>query len=90
MTDTQDGPVIVCLTNGPFEENCYLIGDPESNDAVIVDPGEDSAMFLDALEQRGWHLEGIWLTHAHVDHITGVAAVKQASGAPVYLHADDR
>jgi len=90
MTDTEDAPVIVCLTNGQFEENCYLIGDPSSNDAVIVDPGEDSGMFLDAIKQRGWHLKGIWLTHAHVDHVTGVAAVKQATGVPVYLHPDDR
>lgn len=90
MTDAEDAPVIVCLPNGPFQENCYLIGDPDSNDAVIVDPGEDSDMFLDALRQRGWHLEGIWLTHAHVDHVTGVAAVKEATGAPVYLHPDDR
>ena len=90
MTDTNDAPVIVCLPNGPFLENCYLIGDPDTNDAVIVDPGEDSDMFLDALRQRGWHLESIWLTHAHVDHVTGVAAVKEATGAPVYLHPDDR
>ncbi len=90
MTDTEDGPVIVCLTNGQFQENCYLIGDPDSNAAVIVDPGEDSDMFLEAIRQRGWHLEGIWLTHAHVDHITGVAAVKEATGAPIYLHPEDR
>ena len=31
----------------------------------------------------------ILLTHAHVDHITGVAAAKDALDVPVYLHRDD-
>lgn len=90
MTATEAAPVIVCLPNGQFQENCYLIGDPDSKDSVIIDPGEDTDQFLDVIRQRGWNLKGIWLTHAHVDHITGVAAVKEATGAPVYLHPDDR
>ena len=31
----------------------------------------------------------ILLTHAHVDHVTGVAAAKRALGVPVHLHHDD-
>ena len=32
----------------------------------------------------------VWLTHAHVDHVAGVAAVKEATGVPIYLHPGDR
>jgi hydroxyacylglutathione hydrolase len=81
---------IVALPNGQFAENCYLIADRQSREAVIVDPGEEPAMFLAELDTRGWQLRGIWLTHAHVDHIIGVGAVRQATGAPIHLHPLDR
>lgn len=47
-------------------------------------------MFLAELDTRRWTLTAIWLTHAHIDHILGVAAVKRATGAPVFLHPADR
>ncbi|HZE74291.1 MAG TPA: MBL fold metallo-hydrolase [Gemmatimonadales bacterium] len=81
---------IVALPNGQFAENCWLIADPRNRDAVMVDPGEEPQRFLAELDTRRWTLRAIWLTHAHVDHILGVAAVKRATGAPVYLHPDDR
>jgi hydroxyacylglutathione hydrolase len=81
---------VVALPNGQFAENCYLIGDRRTRDAVIIDPGEEPAMFLAELDTRGWQLRGIWLTHAHVDHIIGVGAIRQATGAPIHLHPLDR
>jgi hydroxyacylglutathione hydrolase len=81
---------VVGLPNGQFAENCWLIADPRNRDAVIVDPGEEPERFLAELDARRWALRAIWLTHAHVDHILGVAAIKRATGAPVYLHPDDR
>ena len=81
---------IVVLPNGQFVENCYLVGDTASGDAVIIDPGEESARFLGELERRGWRLSAIWLTHAHVDHVMGVAEVHRATGAPIFLHPADR
>jgi hydroxyacylglutathione hydrolase len=81
---------IVALTNGAFAENCYLVGDPETREAAIVDPGEETDLFLDRLRSEGWTLRAIWLTHAHLDHVAGVAAMREATGAPVWLHPDDR
>ena len=81
---------VVSLPNGQFAENCYLVADRRTRDAVIIDPGEEPTMFLAELDTRAWHLRGIWLTHAHVDHIIGVAAVHQATGAPIHLHPLDR
>ena len=81
---------VVSLTNGQFAENCYLVADRRTREAVIIDPGEDAVMFLAELGARAWTLGSIWLTHAHIDHIMGVGAVKAATGAPIYLHPNDR
>ena len=73
---------VVSLPNGQFAENCYLIADRGTREAVIIDPGEEPAMFLAELDTRAWHLRGIWLTHAHVDHIIGVGAVQAGHRRP--------
>jgi glyoxylase-like metal-dependent hydrolase (beta-lactamase superfamily II) len=81
---------VVSLPNGQFAQNCYLVADRGTREAVIIDPGEEPAMFLAELDTRAWHLRAIWLTHAHVDHIMGVGAIREATGAPIHLHPLDR
>jgi len=83
-------PEVVTLTNGAFAENCYLVADQRTRDAVIVDPGEETDLFLARLADNGWTLRQIWLTHAHLDHVAGVGALKEATGATVLLHPADR
>ena len=81
---------VVSLPNGQFVENCFLVADRRTGEAVIIDPGEEPARFLAELNTRSWTLGGIWLTHAHIDHIMGVGAVHSATGAPIHLHPLDR
>jgi glyoxylase-like metal-dependent hydrolase (beta-lactamase superfamily II) len=81
---------VVSLPNGQLSQNCYLMADRRTRDAVIIDPGEEPPMFLAELDTRAWTLRAIWLTHAHVDHIMGVGAVKRATGVPIHLHPLDR
>jgi hydroxyacylglutathione hydrolase len=81
---------VVSLPNGQLSQNCYLVADRRTREAVIIDPGEEPAMFLAELDTRAWTLRAIWLTHAHVDHIIGVGAVKRATGVPIHLHPLDR
>jgi len=81
---------VVSLPNGQLSQNCYLVADRGTREAVIIDPGEESSMFLAELDTRAWALRAIWLTHAHVDHIIGVGAVKRATGVPIHLHPLDR
>jgi hydroxyacylglutathione hydrolase len=84
-------PAIVRIENGQFVENCYLIGDEARGVAVMVDPGEEAGRFLSELRRKKWSLEAIWLTHAHIDHIMGVAAIRRAHpGIPIFLHPADR
>lgn len=83
-------PEVICLTNGIFQENCFLLADPGTRDAVIIDPGEDADLFLRRLAGERLTLRAVWLTHAHLDHILGVRRVVEAQGVPVYLHPADR
>lgn len=78
------------ITVGAFQENCYLVVDDHSNRAVIVDPGSEGERLIDAIDRSGAQLEAIWITHAHVDHVGAVAAVKQKWNVPIYLHPLDR
>lgn len=83
-------PEIVCLTNGVFAENCYVVSDPDAREAVLVDPGEEAELFVARLLSDGLTLTAIWLTHAHLDHVAGIGAVKQRFDVPIWLHAADR
>ncbi len=78
------------ITVGAFQENCYLVVDDRSNRAVIVDPGSEGERLIEAIDRSGAELEGIWITHAHVDHVGAIAAVKRKWDVPIYLHPLDR
>ena len=56
---------------------------------MLIDPGDEVASLLAFAERSRLTIRHILLTHAHVDHVTGVAAAKRALGVPVYLHRDD-
>jgi hydroxyacylglutathione hydrolase len=77
------------ITVGPFEENCYLIVDEAARRGVLVDPGDEATRVARMVRDSGAELEAIWLTHAHIDHIGALAAVKREWDVPVYLHAAD-
>ena len=74
---------------GPFFKNGYVVGCEDSKDAVLIDPGDEVGSLLAFAERTGLAIRHILLTHAHVDHITGVAAAKRALNVPIYLHRDD-
>ena len=76
-------------TVGPFQENCYLIVDETTNRAVLVDPGDEGEELVRMVRASGADLEAIWLTHAHIDHIGGIAEVRRHFDVPVHLHPLD-
>ncbi len=81
---------VIPILNGQFAENCYLLAEAGSREGVIVDPGEEPALFLEIAARHRITIREIWLTHGHIDHVSGVGAVKEATGAPVFLHPLDR
>jgi glyoxylase-like metal-dependent hydrolase (beta-lactamase superfamily II) len=74
---------------GPFMKNGFVAGCEATREAVLIDPGDEVAGLLSFAEREKLRIRAILLTHAHVDHITGVAAAKRALGVPIYLHRDD-
>jgi hydroxyacylglutathione hydrolase len=74
----------------PFMENGYVLGCEETREGVIIDPGESVVELLDLVAREKLTIKHILLTHAHLDHITGVGRAKAVTGAPVILHAADR
>lgn len=76
-------------TVGPFEENCYLVVDETTARAVLIDPGDEGDTLVEMVRASGATLEAIWLTHAHIDHIGAINAVRQVYPVPVHLHPLD-
>jgi hydroxyacylglutathione hydrolase len=77
------------FTAGAFGENGYL-AICESGEAVAVDPGACAARMAAVLHEQGCELAAILLTHAHLDHVEGVARLRAHAEAPIWLHAADR
>jgi len=71
--------------------NAYIAADSEAKKAVVIDPGYEGDRLYRELDDLGWDLQAVWLTHAHFDHIGGVGALvaNYDPAPPVALHADD-
>lgn len=76
------------LTVGPFQENCYLIGDESSGSAILIDPGDEAARIAMMVENSGLTVEKILLTHAHIDHVGAVVASVDEYSCPVLGHEE--
>jgi len=67
--------------------NCLILG--EGDEVLVVDPGSPWRMQQQALAEHltGRRVVGILVTHHHGDHVGGVPALVEATGAPVHAHA---
>ena len=72
-----------------FGENCYLVRRRDTTAALVIDPGLQHAQVIRRIVADGLSVEGILVTHAHIDHVAGVPAVRTQTGAPVAMHPDD-
>ena len=74
---------------GPFMENGFVVGCEATRAAVLIDPGDGVSALVAYAERQHLDIQHILLTHAHVDHVSGVAAAKRKLGVPIHLHRDD-
>lgn len=77
------------LAVGMLACNCSIFGDESNGEAIVVDPGDDAGKIQEILQKHNLTVKRIVLTHAHIDHIGGVAELVSKTGAPVYLNFDD-
>jgi len=74
---------------GWLQCNCSVLGDPETKEALVVDPGDEVDRILAVIAEHGLKVKAIVNTHAHIDHVGGLAKMRAATGAPVLMHSDD-
>jgi len=88
--NSTDRLFVHCEVVEPFAENARLIGCRRSGAAALVDPGGRVQELLDVAATEALEVGAIWLTHAHLDHVTGVGdAVARLGRVPILLHRDD-
>lgn len=79
---------ILAFSLGPLQTNCYVLACTSTGKAAVIDPSWDGGRILTRLQDEGWTLDKILLTHAHFDHVGGLAELKRLSNAPVYIHEE--
>ena len=75
---------------GPLDNNTYVIYCERAREAAVVDVGFEPERALAALERLGLRVRYLLNTHAHYDHVAGMAAVQAEAGGDYYLHPADR
>jgi len=78
------------LPVGMLQCNCSIFGDEQSREAVVIDPGDEIEEIQAILAKHRLQVKAIVITHAHIDHIGGAQKLKAATGAPVYMNANDQ
>src|SRR5678815_3426859 len=74
----------------PFQQNTRIVACSETRKAICIDPGEKSAELVSFVRTNGFKLQAITLTHGHLDHIGGTAALfKEFPDVEIILHKDD-
>ncbi len=74
----------------PFMKNGFVLGCETTRAAIVIDPGDEVEALLEVVRTNRLDVKYILLTHAHLDHVTGVGRAKAALQAPVGLHPDDK
>jgi len=82
--------IIEEITVTAFQQHTRILGCETTGQAICIDPGDEAERIVQAIDELGLKLQAIALTHAHLDHVGGVAALKQLQpAADVVLHQDD-
>src|SRR5215510_531900 len=82
--------IIEEITVTAFQQHTRIIGCEETRQAIVIDPGDEAERISTRIDELGLKLQAIVMTHAHLDHIGAVAALKKLRPeARVILHPKD-
>lgn len=81
--------IVKSLEVGPIMANCYILGCEKTKEAVVIDPGGDSDRILMTLAEKELKVKYIINTHGHFDHVGANKKMKEVTGAPIMIHAED-
>jgi hydroxyacylglutathione hydrolase len=74
---------------GPLGCTCTIVADPASGEAIVVDGGDEAERIAARLAALGVRATALVHTHAHIDHIGALGALRERTGAPGLLHPAD-
>jgi glyoxylase-like metal-dependent hydrolase (beta-lactamase superfamily II) len=77
------------LPVGMLACNCSVLGDEATGEAVVIDPGDEVERVQEILLRHHLRVRYIVATHAHIDHVGGIEALKRATGAAVLMNEAD-
>lgn len=75
---------------GVCQTNCYFVYREGTKDVIFFDPADRGEDLYRMLQEKGFQVKAILLTHGHFDHIWGVDRLRELSGAPVYACEAER
>jgi hydroxyacylglutathione hydrolase len=78
--------IIKMLTVGTFAANCYIVGSTSTKQGMIIDPGADADIIMKTVQETGLSISIIVITHAHMDHVGALRAVKEKTHAQFAAH----
>jgi len=80
---------IIKLEVGPLGANCYIVYCLKTLQGAVIDPGGNGRDIIGILNRDNIKLACIINTHGHADHIAANDEIKNATGAPVFIHGAD-
>lgn len=82
--------IIEELTVTAFQQITRVVGCETTRQAICIDPGDEAEEIVALVDKHNFELQAIALTHAHLDHVGGVAALKKLRPrAKILLHPGD-
>lgn len=82
--------ILHTIPAGMNQTNCYLIGCEKTQQGAVIDPGGEGERLVREIEKTQLEIAYVLITHAHFDHIGGIADVVAATGAELAIHSDER
>jgi len=72
------------FSGGSYNNNVYMLIDPESRESVVFDAPLDVERVVRELD--GTSIKYILMTHCDADHVTVLKELKKATNAPIGVH----
>ena len=88
-SNKEDKLIVTTLVVGPIMANCHILGCEETKEAAVIDPGDETGKILMALAKSNLTVKYILNTHGHFDHVGGNKKMREATNAPILIHASD-
>ncbi len=80
---------IKCIPCNTLGTNCYIVSCPQTKQGVVIDAGGNAEQIMQYVQATGLEIQFVFCTHGHFDHILAAPQIKQATNAPIVIHAED-